>query len=191
MRRYPLSDLIDASGLTEAALGRLVGLSGSSMKQARNLGLVEAAADRCACRAGLVPWVVWSDWLEDAERVCADTSCGRGFVPARMGTIYCSPTCARRVSSRNHARRRYASDPAYRLRKVERNRRYKDETRKSRQVKQRAYYHANADELRAKRRARYRRQKQDALTLLQGGLTPKISSENVRYLSHLQAEVGA
>jgi len=101
VRRYPFAALMDATGLTEAALGRRVGLSGTSLVKARELGLVEQAADRCAVRCGLVPWVVWPDWFADFEVECADRSCEATFVPTRQNHIYCTQKCARRAWARS------------------------------------------------------------------------------------------
>lgn len=62
-RRYSLQALVDASGLSESTLGRRVRLSGSTLKQAREHGLTERAADRCAVRLDLHPFEVWPDWF--------------------------------------------------------------------------------------------------------------------------------
>ena len=99
-KRYSLSALVEAAGMSEAELGRRVGLSGSSLTKARRDGLIESAADRYACRAGLVPWLVWSDWLEDAWVECAAEDCADRFVPARKGHRYCSSRCRRRTNER-------------------------------------------------------------------------------------------
>lgn len=154
-RRYPLDALVSASGMSEAALARKVGMDRTTLRRAREHGLVETAADRFAIRAGFVPWLVWTDWLEELAQPCADVSCERPFVPARRNQIYCSPKCARRVTSRNYARRKYQNDPEHRQRKLERTRAYRDESREARLAKQRRYYRENADELRRKK-AEYR-----------------------------------
>jgi hypothetical protein len=104
-RRYPLEPLVAASGLSLHALGMTVGLSGSSLAAARRLGLVEAAADRCACRLGLLPWLVWDDWLADLERQCASAPCTTRFVPLRRGHIYCSKRCTVRAAQRAYRAR--------------------------------------------------------------------------------------
>lgn len=108
MKRYPLDALVEATGLSEAALGRRVGLSGSTLKQARLVGFTESAADRYACRAGFHPYEVWPDWLDDTESVCED--CGTQFVPSRRGVRFCSKACNQRA----YKRRRYWEDPAVR-----------------------------------------------------------------------------
>lgn len=66
-RRYPLSALLEATGMSEHQLGQHVGLSGSSIKKARELGLVESAADKYACRAGLHPFEVWPAWFDEYQ----------------------------------------------------------------------------------------------------------------------------
>ena len=62
-RYYPLEALVTASGMTEAALARRVGMSGTLLKNARTYGLREEAADRFAIRAGFHPCEVWDDWF--------------------------------------------------------------------------------------------------------------------------------
>ena len=104
-RRYSLQALLDATGLGEHALGQQVGLSGSSIKKARELGLIETAADKYACRAGLTPWLVWPEWLEDAEVACAE--CEARFVPSRTGHLCCGRACQQRRNQRT----RYHANP--------------------------------------------------------------------------------
>lgn len=130
MRRYPLQALVDATGLTEAALGREVGLSGTSLKKARELGLVDAAADRCAVRLGLLPWQVWPEWLEALNRPCSADGCNERFLPPERAphALYCSRRCAQREkvrryratprgaeANRRHRRAYYAENRAYEL----------------------------------------------------------------------------
>lgn len=67
MRRYPLEPLADAVGMTVAALGREVGMSGATRTKVETFGLTEAAADRYAVRLGLHPWEVWQDWFEGVD----------------------------------------------------------------------------------------------------------------------------
>lgn len=137
MKRYPLAALVEAAGMSEAELGRRVGLSGSSLTKARRDGLIESAADRYACRAGLVPWLVWSDWLEDLSVECAERSCSVTFVPSRKGHSYCSKVCFRREWQRV----RYHADPAFAASKIE---------------SARSYYRENGDYVRKRQRRSYR-----------------------------------
>lgn len=112
-RRYPLQALVSASGLSEAALGRKIGLTGTPLIKARELGLVEARADRAAVLCGLTPWLVWPEWLEDAEVECAERSCTNRFVPSRKGHRFCSKRCCNREVQRERFRLLYATDPAF------------------------------------------------------------------------------
>ena len=110
--RYPLADLLEATGLTESGLTRAVGLSGSTLVKARENGLTADAADRYATRAGFHPASVWPDWgTAECEQTCPE--CEEGFVPARKGTVFCSKRCRQRKLQREWQRRRYATDPAY------------------------------------------------------------------------------
>lgn len=126
MRRYPLADLLAASGLTEAALSRRARLSGTTLKQARERGFTADAADRYAIRLGLHPFEVWPEladhWLEDAEVECATEGCTNRFVvnAARGGQNrrFCSSSCRSKDSMRRHratergrlANRRYRAE---------------------------------------------------------------------------------
>jgi hypothetical protein len=163
-RRYPLSKLLDACDCTEAELVRRLSLKGvhfdgTTLKRAREQGLVERAADRYAARLGWVVWHVWPEWLDDIiadeSKACADTSCGEPFVPNRGNQIYCSAKCARRVTARNYARRKWASDPEWAEKKRVQSRARKAASRRARLIKQRAYYQANRERLLAARRARH------------------------------------
>lgn len=122
MKRYPLAALVEASGMSENALGEAVGLTGSNLGNARRFGLIEEAADRCACRLGLVPWLVWSDWLDDAGKLCAE--CGERFYPKRSDAKFCTPRCGNRQRQRAYWVQRYASDPEFAEKERARRRRY-------------------------------------------------------------------
>ena len=163
--RYALAPLVEAAGMSEAEFGRRVGLSGSSLTKARRDGLIESAADRYACRAGLVPWLVWSDWLEDLSVECAADDCTERFVPARNGHAYCSKRCRERVVSK----RRYHTDPAARARAIasaagyyveagdyrrSQMRRRHWEKRDTELARMRAYYAANRERLQERDRQR-------------------------------------
>lgn len=119
--RYPLQALVAASGLTEAELGRRVGLSGSTLKHVREHGLAERSADRYAVRAGMVPSAVWPELLEqaiaDVTRECASSDCTNTFlldVGGKGGTRrrYCSATCKSRETVRASRARPGALDRA-------------------------------------------------------------------------------
>lgn len=155
MRRYPLAALIDASGLSEHALGQRVGLSGTPLIRARRNGLIESAADKYACRLGLVPWLVWSDWLDDAWVKCAAEQCTNQFVPSRKGHRFCSTACYQRDWKARWFRDRYAQDPKFREAQRERAKAYRARSAKALKVKQQAWKAANADRQREYRRAYY------------------------------------
>lgn len=169
-KRYPLQPLIDILGMSEAAMARRVGLSGSSLVKARTLGFTEAAADRYAVRAGFVPWMVWPEWLDDAiadvSVVCAAEDCDVTFIPSRKGHRCCSDRC----SKLHHKRTRYRDDPEFAESVRQRRRAHYEEcveyeraasrlnhqrNRDRRLEGMRAYYRENAEELKAKQRARY------------------------------------
>lgn len=152
MTRYPLAALVEASGLSEAALARKVGLSGSTLKQARTVGLLEASADRYAVRAGLVPWVVWSDWLDDVAEPCVE--CGERFMPARKGHVYCSRKCSTRAGQR----RRYRADPVRAAKAREHARRYYEECAEYKKAQMRQRWWADPEASRERQRA-YRARK--------------------------------
>lgn len=130
-RRYSLEGLVTASGLSEAALARSVGLSGNTLKAVRRRGFSEDQADRYAVRAGLHPSMVWSDWFDGAAVVCPE--CEARFVP-RPNQRWCSRKCRNLASSREWKRRN---------------------AEKNRQAR-RAYYAENGDYERARQR-RYER----------------------------------
>jgi hypothetical protein len=151
--RYPLEDLVAASGLTEHGLAKRVGLKGTSLRRAREMGLTADAADRYAVRAGLHPLTVWPSMVEEAKVECAAEDCPARFVPSRQGHRYCTPTCRERVGER----RRYQSNPERAARKREARRRYYEEAGDYERAQRRREYWANPERFRAERRERYRR----------------------------------
>ena len=64
MKRYPLADLLEAAGMSLSQLRELCPMNGTVYRNARAIGLTEEQADRWCCKVGLVPWLVWSDWLD-------------------------------------------------------------------------------------------------------------------------------
>jgi hypothetical protein len=139
--RYPFAALAEAMGLSDAAAARALGLSGSTAKEYRSLGVSDVVADRLAVRAGMHPGYVWSDFFAHARqhgRCCAE--CGESFEPYRPHARYCCTACGRRANDRNYKRRRYARDAAWAAQERERA---KD------------YYEACGDYLRAAQRRRY------------------------------------
>lgn len=157
-RRYPLRALVVASGLTEAALGRRVGLSGSTLKHVRVNGLAERSADRYAVRAGLHPFEVWPEMVEhhqaDATVECAAGDCSVRFIPTRKSHRYHSTTCFQREYKRERYRTRYATDPEFRAAELERSRRQRETNAQARKVKHAAWYQRNRTRILAAKRAR-------------------------------------
>lgn len=152
MRRYALSELLAATGLTESGLTRRAGISGSTLKLARERGFTADAADRYSTRCGLHPSVVWPSWLEDQiaahEVECAAPDCTERFIPHGRRTRFHSTRCRKRTT----ARERYAADPAYRERTKARVAAFSAETREVRLRKQAAYRARNRETLRVKAR---------------------------------------
>lgn len=58
-RRYSLTDLADAAGLTRRQLRTELGLSNVTLVDLEERGLSDEQADRYAVRLGLFPWQVW------------------------------------------------------------------------------------------------------------------------------------
>lgn len=162
VKRYALQSLIDAVGLSEAETARRIGLSGSTLKRAREVGFTETAADRYACRAGFVPWMVWPEWIDDVVAdvsvECADEKCAVMFVPTNARQRFCSQRCA----SRNRKRRQYQTDAEFREKERARQATYKAATRRAANLYAAAYRRANADMLAEKRR-RERAANRDAI----------------------------
>ena len=164
-RRYPLASLCEATGLTEAALGRLVGLSGSSLQRAREWGLVESAADRYACRAGVHPILVWSDF---GLVECAAEDCAELFAQARAGHRFCSARCRSRVNGREL----YRSSSSRREAQVAKAARYYEEAGEYKRRQAAARYEANREVRQAQMRAAYRRRVSRGLSPMQSTAGP-------------------
>ena len=100
--RYPLQPLLDAAGMSLSELRELCPMNGRVYRNARTIGLTEDQADRWSCKVGLLPWLIWSDWLEDAERKCAADDCTERFVPRDKANIWCSRRCYQRIKMRRY-----------------------------------------------------------------------------------------
>lgn len=149
-RYYPLSALVAASGMSEAALARAVGLSGTTLKNARERGLREDAADRYATRAGFASQEVWHDFGLVA---CAE--CARLFAQSRAGHRYCSNRCYQNEYQRGWRARREAEDPAFKASRRTGTTAWREKSRRTKRIKDLAYYQANAERIRARARERY------------------------------------
>jgi hypothetical protein len=160
-RRYPLQPLLDAAGMTMSDLRQHCPMDGSTYRNARARGLIEQQADSYACRLGLLPWLVWSDWLDELHVTCADEKCTQRFVPRTQSHRYCSKACGNRVRTRLLLARK-RQDPAFR--EAERLRRQANyaQTREYEAKRQRLLYatdprfRAQKNAARARRRAAQR-----------------------------------
>jgi hypothetical protein len=162
-KRYPLSALVEACGLSEAATARLCGLSGSTLQNARRHGLIEKSADRYACRAGLVPWLIWSDWLDDLEVECANDRCETRFVPSRKGHRFCTTDCYGRQYDRDKARERYRADAEFAAAERARAAEYRKAAGRAIRLREAQYRADNAERLAAYRKAYYRENREELL----------------------------
>lgn len=97
MKRYPFAPLAAAMGESVSAAGRILGLSGSTRNEYRDRGVTERVADRLAVKAGLNPYEVWpemvDDLIADAEVECARTDCTVRFVPTHHRARFCCRNC--------------------------------------------------------------------------------------------------
>lgn len=138
-RRFRLEPLAEMSGLSISALGRVLHISGTQWKKARDEGVGEVAADRYSTRLGFNPGAVWAEWYDLAiasvSIVC--DNCRVWFVPVNQQQRFCSAPCKKRA----WARRKYATDPIYAATCKARAAAYYDECRpyvRARQTRQRA-----------------------------------------------------
>lgn len=171
-RRYPLEPLAAAIGEPFNALGRLLGLSGSSWTVVRDRGVTERTAERYAVKLGIHPYVVWPEMVAEAEVECAWVECSVRFVPTRANHRCCSKACAKKIWARTPAgkaslkaahKRWKESVPAYAARVDREYRaRWREENRERERARNRAYYQATQERQRAARRERYARQKEAA-----------------------------
>lgn len=105
--RYPLQALADAMGLSVNQACKHLKLSGGSRANYQANGLAEKAADRLAVKAGLDPYYVWPEMVDDliasTQRTCAAVDCDDTFTPYTGKNIYCSRGCSRRQGERNRS----------------------------------------------------------------------------------------
>lgn len=106
-RYYPIEPLLAATGLTLNGFIRLhmPSVNGTYYRRARDLGLTADQADRWACAAGLHPFEVWpemiDDQIEDQYRECDADDCSTRFVGDGRRR-FCSGTCRRRMKARRY-----------------------------------------------------------------------------------------
>lgn len=114
MRRYPLADLLEAAGMTLSEFRQVQPMSGSTYRNALDLGLTEDQADRWATKVGRHPAEVWPGWMDDQIRGCERDceECATPFIPKRKDARFCSFTCRRRPIERAKKRRQRQADPA-------------------------------------------------------------------------------
>lgn len=165
-RRYPLEpllELLEKRGvpLTHNGLERSIGLSGSSLKGARRLGLLPKSADRYASKAGVHPAEIWPSWFEDAVedhgKLCE--WCRASFLPVRgKQHRFCSADCriaAGRERTNALERERYRLNAEKRAKRLESERAYREEYRDYVIARQARYRAENREMLAAKKRAEY------------------------------------
>lgn len=163
-RRYPLSNLLEATGLSEHQFGSLVGLTGTPLKRAREIGFTSDAADRYAQRAGFAAQSIWFDY---GLRECIREGCTTMFAPVDKRHKCCSRPCAiamwaktpkGRASLRAAHRRWRASSLEY-ARRIDREQSKKWRAANPERVKarDRARYQAQAKETRVDHMEKRRR----------------------------------
>lgn len=154
-RRYPLDALLEATGLTESGLTRRAGISGTTLKNAREVGFTPDAADRYACRCGLTPLEVWHDW---GLAECASDDCSVMFAPV-MTQRFCSARCRTREKMRRYRQTAHGAEASLRARRRSRE---DERVREYERRQSQARYHADAERWREAERERRRRRKQAA-----------------------------
>lgn len=135
-RRYSLTPLVEAMNLEPgASVARELRISGATLQTFTTFGMDERAAERLAVRAGFVPYLVWPEWIREAEVECEAPDCPVTFVKKWRGAHrrFCSDTCRDRTGSR----KRYAERPELRERKRAKVRVYEAEVREARARRER------------------------------------------------------
>lgn len=141
--RYPISDLFAHMPGSDDDCRRRLSISGSAYGNMVQHGLTFDQAERYAERAGLLPYEVWPEMVDELidleSKVCAAPSCDNRFVPDNPRRIYCCQRCQQNVASARWKRRRYQNDPEYRerLKAQSRARYYRDHEYVRRQQNQR------------------------------------------------------
>jgi hypothetical protein len=142
-RYHPELDFATLAALTGIAMSviaRQAEVDYRCLQRWKANGFTVEAADRVAVACGFHPAEVWGwdVWLSVQGRPCEN--CGRRFTPARVTQRFCH----RRCKSAAGMRRRYATDPDYRAKKVEAVARYYAECGEYVRTRQRRRYQAGA-----------------------------------------------
>lgn len=165
MKRYPIQPLLDAMRMTLSQATKSLGVSGQMTRSAKVKGLGLEAAYRWADNAGLHPYSVWpemlDDVLDDCQRECAWKDCHEKYIPRQSTQRYCSRKCKNKACDwrYNHSKGGKAARSRHRREKrAEANREYRHR-----------YYAENGDYERARGRAYTRRTMKPTLTVEMAG----------------------
>lgn len=134
-RRFDFSALQEATGLGPRQVAEAANLERTAVYRWAREGLTDAQADRLACAVGLVPYLVWDDYLEAGLDAYDDHQRRQKYAATKRWRRR-HPKKARDIQAR--WQKQYYKDNAERIR-----------------ARQRAYYKANRErEVERKRRAR-------------------------------------
>jgi hypothetical protein len=150
VNRYPFAPLAAAMQLSEAHACRVLNLSGSTAVEYRRRGLTRRVADRLAVAAGLHPYEVWPEMVDDD---IADTQAAEA---ARLERKRAS---ARRFAAKMRAQRR--ADPAAHATYLAEQAAYRARARRAINASRRAYYRNNRERELARQREYDRRRRQE------------------------------
>lgn len=146
--RYPFAPLVDAMGLSPSAAARTLGMSGQTQARYLDVGMPADTAYRLADRAGIHPFEVWPELVDDeaarrrAERAAAER---RRRATPEGAASHAAADAKWRDSARLYVRRRDAE--------ASRTRRAADPDGERAANRQR--WALQKDELNARRRQRY------------------------------------
>lgn len=81
-RTWPIQALLDHPRITIRAVAEAIHVSGARLNQLRVTGLTDWQADRAAIRLGLLPHLVWPDWVDAGLTVNDRQFVTEGWRPA-------------------------------------------------------------------------------------------------------------
>ena len=81
-RPWPMQPLLDQSGVTTRRVCRALHISGTRFALLTAEGLTDWEADRAAIRLGLLPHLVWPDWIDAGLTVNDRQFVTEGWRPA-------------------------------------------------------------------------------------------------------------